>query len=89
MNSDLSIAQKRETFTKAVLGYRDLLARLSEMENLVVTLAGHPDADDKDTAEAALTLVKHRAKARAMRTKLREASWKYGTFKQRCWLEKN
>lgn len=89
MNPDLSIAQKRERFTKAVLGYRDLLARLVEMENLVVTLAGHPDADDKDISEAALTLVKHRAEARALRTRLREAAWKYGTFKQRTWLENN
>lgn len=89
MNPDLSNAQKREVFTKAVLGYRDLLARLVEMEKLVVTLAGHPDADDKDTAEAALTLVKHRAKARALRTQLQKAAQKYGTFNQRQWLENN
>lgn len=89
MNPDLTNAQKREVFTKAVLGYRDLLARLTEMENLVVTLAGHPDADDKDTAEAALTLAKHRAKARALRTQLQKAAWKYGTFNQRQWLENN
>jgi hypothetical protein len=89
VNPDLTNTQKRELVTKALLNYRELLGKLNELENLVVTLAGHPDADDKDTAEAALTLAKHRAKTRKMRRQLQDAAQKYGSFNQRCWLDRN
>lgn len=85
----MSEVSKREVFTQAVLNYKESLGKINRMEELTMSLAAHPDANDVDIAAAALSLIKCKVQARKHRNLLRDLAIKHGTFTQRTWLNNN